>query len=330
MAAEGQSVIGLDIGGTKIYAGVIDRDGKILATARKKTRPELEFEESAQRIIETVQESIQAAGMTVSDIAAIGIGAPGPLDLEKGEVIFTPNLRWKNAPIRDRIVKAFNKPTQLDNDVNAGVLGEYIFGGSQGVRHMIGLFIGTGIGGGVIIDGKLLHGFNQNAGELGHMIIHPKGPLCGCGNHGCLEAFASKLAIERMIKDAIKKGEKSLLSRRLKEGKRIGSADLAQAYFDGDGPTCSAIKSSARYLGIGLTSYLHIFNPEVVVLGGGIVEALGNEYVQMMIKVVQKHAMPIALRNVQIIPAVLKDNSAILGASVLAWQALEQQNRVSA
>lgn len=325
MAAEGRWGLGIDIGGTKIYVGVIDRSGKILATARKKTRPELGFEESAQRIISTAHEAIQTAGLTADDIAAIGIGAPGPLDLEKGEVIFTPNLSWKNAPIRDRIVQAFNKPTQLDNDVNAGVLGEFIFGGCHGVRHMIGLFIGTGIGGGVIIDGKLLHGFNQNAGELGHMIIHPKGPLCGCGNHGCLEAFASKLAIERMVKDALRRGEKSQLSRRLKEGKRIGSADLAQAYFNGDGPVCAAIKSSARYLGIGLTSYLHIFNPEVVVLGGGIVEALGSEYVQMVSKVVNKNTMPIALRNVQIIPAVLKDDSVILGASVLAWQALEQQ-----
>ena len=143
------------------------------------------------------------------DVAAIGVGSPGPLDIKEGVIIETPNLKWKNAPLRAKLEDLLGKKVTVDNDCNVGILGEYAYGAGRGAQDMVGLFIGTGIGGGIIIEGKLLHGYNQNAGELGHMIIDPNGPKCGCGVNGHLEAFASRLAIEREIRVAELHGVKT-------------------------------------------------------------------------------------------------------------------------
>ncbi len=317
-------VVGVDLGATKIFSAVIDKKGKIYSTAKTRTKGELGFNTVVDRIFDCVMEAIKNAGLSLSQIGAIGLGSPGPLDLTEGKVIETPNLGWKDAPLKSRLEKTLKKPVKIDNDGNVGLLGEYAYGAGHGAKHMVGLFVGTGIGGGVIINGNLLHGFNENAGELGHMIMDPNGPICGCGNRGCLEAFASRTAIEKYIRiEEINGRESSIFEFLPRRKEKIRSSALFKSYSENDPVVREALDRSSHYIGLATGSLLNIFNPEVVVLGGGIVEAFGENYVKHVRKVAQENAFDIASRNVRIVAAELKDDSAILGASFLGWQALD-------
>ncbi len=317
-------VIGVDLGGTKIYAAVVDKNGKIIATAKKKTKAECGFKQVATRISKCIFKAAENAKLNFEkQVLTIGIGSPGPLDLKKGEVIETPNLKWKNAPLKKELEKLTGKKVVVDNDANVGLIGEHAFGAGKGAQHVVGLFIGTGVGGGVIVDGKPLHGFNENAGELGHMIMNPNGPKCGCGNYGCLEAYASRTAIERKIRIAEMKGTSTKVFEQDRD-KKIRSKKLANAFKKGDSAVTKAIEQSATYIGYGVASLLNIFNPEVVILGGGVVEAIGEPYVDIVRKVAEKNVFKVALRNVKIVPAMLGDNSAALGAAVLAWENVDK------
>ena len=319
-----QYVVGVDLGGTKIYCIITDKDGKIYGTAKKKTKAELGFENVIQRINECIELAIEDAGTNLDEIAAIGIGSPGPLDLKEGKIIETPNLKWVDAPLKAKIVEKFQKPVALDNDGNVGIYGEYFYGAGHGAQHMVGLFIGTGIGGGVIIDGELLHGYNENAGELGHIILNPDGPQCGCGNNGCLEAFASRLAIEREIRIAEINGVNTNVFDDMEDkNERLRSKRLSDAFANNDPAVTDAITKSATYIGYGIASLLNIFNPEVVVLGGGVVEAIGEPYVKISKNVAMERVFDIAKRNIRIVAAELGDNSAALGAAALAWKIVE-------
>jgi len=318
-------VIGVDLGGTKIYAVVADRNGKIIATAKKKTKAERGFEEVVKRMSKCIFKAAENAKLNFEkQILAIGVGSPGPLDLKKGEVIETPNLKWKNAPLKKVLEKLTGKKVVVENDATVGLIGEHAFGAGKGAQHVVGLFIGTGVGGGVIVEDKPLHGFNENAGELGHMIMDPNGPQCGCGNNGCLEAFASRTAIEREIRIAEIKGTSTKIFKDQDRDKKIRSKRLANAYKKGDSAVKKAVEQSATYIGYGVASLLNIFNPQVVVLGGGVVEAISEPYVDMVRKVAEKNVFKVAIRNVKIVPATLGDDSAALGAAVLAWESIEK------
>ena len=205
MAVNDDYVVGVDMGGTKILAAVINAKGEIVQQAKRATKPKKGPEEVIERITRCIREAIDSAELNPSQIRAIGIGSPGPLDPETGVIIFAPNLGWSNVPLKAKLEANLSIPTFVDNDVNVGTLGEYAFGAGQGVKNLVGIFVGTGIGGGIILDGKLFHGVNKTAGEVGHMIVEAKGPRCGCGNFGCLEAVASRTAITRDLQKAILK-----------------------------------------------------------------------------------------------------------------------------
>ncbi|MBN1481365.1 ROK family protein [candidate division KSB1 bacterium] len=326
MPQNSKYVIGVDLGGTKIYSTVVDMAGNIQASARKKTKAELGFDVVVGRIAKCIKEAADRGGIDLdTDIATIGIGSPGPLDLDKGMIIETPNLKWKDAPLKARLEEILHKKVVIDNDCNAGILGEFAYGAGHGAQHMVGLFIGTGIGGGVIIDGKLLHGYNQNAGELGHVILDPNGPECGCGVNGHLEAFASRLAIEREIRVAELHGVQTAVLQNGEKTVRIRSKKIAEAFFAGDAAVIAAVEKSALYVGYAVANFLNIFNPQVVVIGGGVVEAIGEPYVKIVRNTATKNVFDIARRNVQIVKAELGDNSAALGAAVLAWNAVANE-----
>ena len=215
-------------------------------------------------------------------------------------------------------------PTFVDNDVNVGTLGEYAFGAGQGVKNLVGIFVGTGIGGGIILDGKLFHGVNKTAGEVGHMIVEAKGPRCGCGNFGCLEAVASRTAITRDLQKAIlKKGKKSKLTE-LNGGNLdlIRSKAIARAVKHGDKLTIKVVQRAAKYLGISVASIVHFLNPEMVVLGGGVVEAMGDSLLDPIRHAAAEYALPTTMDGVQIVAATLGDNAGVIGASVLARERL--------
>ena len=324
MAANDDYVVGVDMGGTKLLAAVINAKGEIVQQAKRATKPKKGPEEVIERITRCIREAIDGAELKPSQIRAIGIGSPGPLDPETGVIIFAPNLGWSNVPLKAKLEANLSIPTFVDNDVNVGTLGEYAFGAGQGVKNLVGIFVGTGIGGGIILDGKLFHGVNKTAGEVGHMIVEVKGPRCSCGNFGCLEAVASRTAITRDLQKAIlKKGKKSKLTE-LNGGNLdlIRSKAIARAVKHGDKPTIKVVQRAAKYLGISVASIVHFLNPEMVVLGGGVVEAMGDSLLDPIRHAAAEYALPTTMDGVQIVAATLGDNAGVIGASVLARERL--------
>ena len=324
MAVNDDYVVGVDMGGTKILAAVIDAEGEIVQQAKRATKPKKGPDAVIKRITRCIQVAIDGAELNPSQIRAIGIGSPGPLDPETGIIIFAPNLGWSNVPLKAKLEANLSIPTFVDNDVNAGTLGEYAFGAGQGVKSLVGIFVGTGIGGGIILNGKLYHGVNKTAGEVGHMIVEAKGPRCGCGNFGCLEAVASRTAITRDLQKAIlKKGKQSKLTE-LNGGNLdlIRSKAIARAVKHGDKPTIKVVQRAAKYLGISVASIVHFLNPEMVVLGGGVIEAMGDSLLDPIRHAAAEYALPTTMDGVQIVAATLGDNAGVIGASVLARERL--------
>ena len=324
MAVNGDYVVGVDMGGTKILAAVINAKGEIVQQAKMATKPKKGADEVIKRIERCIREAVDAAALKPSQIRAIGIGSPGPLDPETGVIIFAPNLGWSNVPLKAKLEANLSIPTFVDNDVNVGTLGESAFGAGQGVKSLVGIFVGTGIGGGIILDGKLYHGVNKTAGEVGHMIVKANGPQCGCGNFGCLEAVASRTAITRELQKAIlKKGKKSILTK-LNGGKldQIRSQAIAKAVKRGDKPTIKVMQRAGKYLGISVASIVHFLNPEMIVLGGGVIEAMGDSLLDPIRRAAAKYALPTTMDGVQIVEATLGDNAGVIGAAALARQRL--------
>jgi glucokinase len=271
------------------------------------------------------RQALERAGLESDHISALGIGAPGPLDPEAGRIIEAANLKFRNFPLGPRLAGEFNCPVTLDNDVNAGVYGEFIAGAARDAKHVIGLFIGTGIGGGIIINGELYHGFSGNAGEFGHMILKAEGPRCGCGRRGCLEALASRAGMTRELRKAIRRGEKTRLARLLdKKNENISSRDLKRAFDAGDELTRKVVLRAAKHIGIAIGSLVNVLGPEVVVLGGGVIEAFGGPLLDLIDRGARKVAFEIAVKDVRIVQAELGDDAGMIGAAMLARRSLKR------
>lgn len=314
-------VVGIDLGGTKILAAAVGSGGRILGRAKRSTKSEQGQKAVLDRMAECAREAVANAGLSFADVQGVGIGAPGPLEPEEGVVIFAPNLSgWKNVPVKASLEKTLRKPVFLDNDVNVGTLGEHALGAGKGVGDLVGIFIGTGIGGGVILNGRLHRGFNKTSGEIGHMMIEKGGPKCGCGNRGCLEALASRTAIARDIAAAIRSGKRSVLGRRGNiDPSELKSGDISRALKAGDGVALRVIRRAARAIGVSVVNVIHLLNPEMIILGGGAM-AFGDFLLPVVRKTVAKRALPLTADNVKIVPALLADDSGVLGAAVLALQ----------
>jgi glucokinase len=318
-------ILGVDLGGTKILAGVFTPQLKLLQTAKLSTKSSRGFDSVVERIHRCVLDAVDEADLSPKQIKAIGIGAPGAVEPEKGEVIFAPNLQWKNAPLKKELEKRLDVPVFVENDCNVCTLGVQEVELKGKPRHLLGLFLGTGIGGGLILDGKLYGGFNRTAGEVGHMVILVGGPKCGCGNNGCFEALASRTSIFRELHRRIKEGEKSLLTEMLQPGEDVldlKSGDLRKALRRGDKLVEKVIEDAAEYTGIAVANLVNIFSPEVVVLGGGVMDALEDEMLSIITETAKDYAMPGTMKDVDIIATRLGDQAGITGAAVLAKQSL--------
>jgi glucokinase len=312
-------VVGVDLGGTKALAAVVSPSGEILCRVKAKTPVGQGNEGVLATVAACVRDAMAESKIARSAIRAVGIGVPGPLDPETGVVKVAPNLGWKDVPVKTILEKELGLPVFVENDVNAGTVAEHRLGAGVGVKDMIGIFVGTGIGGGLIFGGHLYHGFGKVAGEVGHMIIKVNGPRCGCGNRGCFEAMASRTAIVRDLINAVAKGRKTVLTKMVGDDLRqVGSGMLAEAYRSGDKLTVRIIRRAARCCGVAVASLLNLLNPEMVVLGGGVVEALGADYVNRVIKVASKRTFDVTLEGVRIVPAQLGDDAVFLGAACLA------------
>jgi glucokinase len=321
MAKEAKTyVAAVDMGGTKTLAAIVDRDGKIHNRVKARTPVKRGPEPAIETIAHCVEQAMHSSGIPRARIACVGLGLPGPIDPEAGVVKVAPNLGWVNVPVKKLLEKRLKMPVYLENDANAGTLGEARFGAGIGKEYVVGIFIGTGIGGGLICGGELYHGFGKVAGEVGHMILKTNGPKCGCGNNGCWEALASRLAIVRDLTQAINRGAKTVLTKMMSRKKlqRIRSSLLADAFHQGDKLTVKVIRRSALYSGAGVASLLNLLNPEMIILGGGVVEALGAQYVDLVAKAAKKQTFAVTFQGVKIVPAKLKDDAVLLGAACVA------------
>lgn len=324
MAQSSDPVIGFDLGGTKMLAAVFSQKYKILGTSKKKTRATGGGEAVFERMVKTADEAVAAAGLKMSDIAGLGIGSPGPLDPFEGVIESTPNLGFENFPLKARLQKALDLPVAVDNDVNMGTYGEFHFGAGKGCRHLVGMFPGTGIGGGLILNGELYRGATGGAGEIGHMIIQIDGPLCGCGQHGCIEALASRLSI---AKDAVAMAARGdapgILATAGTDLVQVKSKALAAAMEAGDEQIRALVLRSAGYLGVAMANVVNLLSPEMIVLGGGLIEALPREYLATAEKSMHEHAMSWLVEKVKVKAAKLGDDAVIMGAAKLIRDHLE-------
>ncbi|HWX20997.1 MAG TPA: ROK family protein [Candidatus Binatia bacterium] len=313
-------VVGVDLGGTKILAGVFNHSLESVGVAKLSTKSQRGVDEVIERIARCAQDAVDEADLSMKQIAGIGIGAPGAVDFKDGSVIFAPNMEgWKDVPLKKELEKQLGIPVFVENDCNIAVLGVYVAELKSKPRHLVGIFVGTGIGGGLIINGELYSGVGHTAGEVGHMVLEINGPKCGCGNKGCFEALASRTAIFQQIKAGIKDGQKTILTEMLGDDlEDLRSGDLRKAIRRGDKFVDRIVESAAEYIGIAVANLVNILNPEVVVLGGGVMEALADEMMGVIVETATDYAMPGAMKGVEIIASKLGDNAGITGAAVLA------------
>jgi glucokinase len=312
-------IIGVDLGGTNIVAGAMPEDGSREIAMR--SEPTLSDEgagavvDRIARMIETViTETSAETGATRDDFAGVGIGSPGPLDRERGIVIVTPNLGWRNFPLRDEVSSRVGLPASLDNDANCATLGEWWCGAAKGGRHVVGLTIGTGIGGGLILDGRLFHGASDVAGEIGHTTIDSTGRRCKCGNYGCLEAYASGPAIAERAREALAGGEPSTLLEMVDgDLTRITAQLVYEASKEDDDVARQVVRETANFLGAGVANLLNIFNPDVVVIAGGVTQA-GEPLFDPLRAEVRRRAFRPAVEACRIVPGTLKGSAGVVGA----------------
>lgn len=311
--------IGVDLGGTNIVVGAMPLDGaREIGVRSEPTMAALGAMGVADRISELIEETIatviEEEGVSREAIAGIGVGAPGPLDRARGIVIVAPNLGWRDFPLRDAIETRLGLPTTLDNDANCATLGEWWRGAARGSRHVVGVTIGTGIGGGLILNGKLHHGASDVAGEIGHTTIDSNGRRCKCGNYGCLEAYASGPAIARRAREALEAGDSSILPSLADfDMKRITAQTVYEAASRGDALAVEVVRDTARFLGAGVANLLNVFNPEVVVIAGGVTHA-GDALFEPLRAEVKRRAFRPAVEACRILPGELPGSAGVVGA----------------
>lgn len=311
---------GFDIGGTKLYCVITDENGKVLGKGRKKTKPEGGFKGVMERVRKTLNEACKDADVKFEDLEAIGLGSPSPI-MADGTAVFAPNLGWRNVPLSKTVSKMTGRPVFAENDVNAGTFGEYMLGAGKGAKTLVGLFPGTGLGGGIVYHGELIRGENRMAAELGHVVVQVDGRPCGCGHLGCLESYASKTGMgKRFTQEIVEKKRDSMLTKECKGNYgNVKSSILARAYKAKDKVVTEALHEAARYLGIGVGNMVTILGPDTVVLGGGVFEALGKELIGLVRKAAKTSTLPEeSLKDTKIVLAKLGDDAVALGAMMYA------------
>lgn len=310
-------VAGVDLGGTKIYTALADSRGRIVSEVKVPTGAGEGPEAVIRRIARTVK---QAAGRAMAPgmPAALGIGAPGPLDPHTGVVHNAPNLGWRNVPLGGMLEDILGIPVLVENDANLAALGEYSLGAGRGCRHMVYVTVSTGVGGGIILDGKIYRGAGGGAGEVGHLVVLPDGPPCGCGRRGCLEALASGTAMAARARELVDKGlGRSILREAGGNRDAITAVSVSGAAAAGDPEAGEIIARAGAYLGIGLAGVVNLLNPERLVLGGGALAA-GRQLWEHMQRELSARTLPAALGQLTVARAGLAGKSGLMGAVTLA------------
>ena len=311
-------VLGIDIGGTNLVVGAVASDGsRVVGAHSEPTNPARGPDAVVDGLVAMGRRTLETLASEVpgATVRGVGVGAPGPLDTKRGVVLLTPNLGWVDMPLRDRIADGIGLPTALDNDANCAVLGECWVGAARDARFVIGVTIGTGIGGGIVLDGKLHHGAADCAGEIGHITIDIDGRRCGCGNYGCLEAYASGPAIARRAIEQLESGEESTLLHLVDgDDSRVTAQTVYEAAAAGDRMALDVVRDTAHYLGAGIANLLNIFNPDCVVIVGGVTRA-GDSLFEPLRREVARRAFKPAVKSCEIIPGSLDGLAGVIGAA---------------
>jgi glucokinase len=315
-AAKNQKIVGFDLGGTKMLVGLLDQDFNVLASEKRKTRGKKEEVGVFDRMVSLIQKLLDKNDLTSDNLLGIGIGAPGPLNPFTGVIGETPNLEWSNFPLRDKMEKAFGVPVTTTNDVDTGTYGEFHFGAAKGATTVLGCFPGTGIGGAVILDGKLHFGATGMTGEFGHLSLDPNGLRCGCGQRGCVEASASRLAIAANAWIAVMRGDApNLKSEAGTDPTNYRSGALARAIQDGDSIIEEIVVEAARQIGRVIVGHVNMLSPDCVVLGGGLVEAMPEIFLGEIDKMIHSASFREISAAVKVVEASLGDDAVMMGAA---------------
>ncbi len=309
--------IGIDLGGTKILIGLVKKEsGKVVSHIKKKTKKEKGPENIVRKMVEGVEELLEESGKSFTEISSIGIGSAGQIDRKNGIIIGAPNLDCYNLNLKEILQNKFNIPVFVANDVEVATIGEQKFGAGKGCADFVCVFVGTGIGSAIVKNGHIIYGATGTAGELGHIIVDLNGRPCACGAHGCLEAYASRSAIETRIEGALKKGRKSCISEYLEEGKAITSSMIRKSIEREDELVTQCVSEASEYLSGGLASVINLINPELIILGGGLIEAVDYFYKQT-IKKAKSKSLPVPAEKIRFSKTILGDYSGVIGAALL-------------
>ncbi len=323
-----KSIIALDIGGTKVLGALFDQDFNLIDKKKKSTKTHDGIEKILDQIIKVISKLLETAAESNLECVAIGAGVPGVI--KDGVVLFTPNIPWNHYPLADEIEKNFNIPVIIGNDANVSLLGEWGHGVAKNTVNTVGFFIGTGVGGGLILNSKIYTGHIGLAGEIGHITLNPDGIICGCGSRGCLESYSSKTGILKYIKAQIRHGRECVLKEEIdKQHSKyiLRSSDIKEALDKGDECMVEALEIAAKYLGIAVASTLNIINPEMVVFGGGLVEALGNDFIHKIKSHVNRYCVPHATDDCSFELSTLGDDACLYGALTLVEERMISQEK---
>ena len=304
--------LGIDLGGTKIHAVILDRKGRIVGSARTATKGERGYAEVIERIARTAVEAIDDADIKRKDLECCGLGAPGPVDCERGIIHMAPNLGWNDKLLGKDLGKALSLRVILGNDVNCGALGEVAYGGATDVRNAVAAFVGTGLGGAIVIDGRVVNGAHGYGGEIGHLPSPFGDAVCGCGRRGCLETVASKTGVVRLINEAIAAGAKPLIA---VDG-RVKSSTIAEGLAAGCPVTRAAVERLTEALAWGLCVIGNTVDPEVFILGGGMAEMLGQPLLPRLAAAMAETSVLYRRQKANLVLARLGDDAVAVGAAV--------------
>jgi glucokinase len=313
------TTIGVDLGGTKVAAAILDGEGNILSSHKYPTNSEKGYDNVIEDLVRCITESLQKEKYNPK---ALGIGVAGQIDV-KGTVRSAPNLNWRDVPLKIRLEETLGLPVIVTNDVRAATLGEWEYGSGKGVNDLVVLFVGTGIGGGVITNGRLLTGCTNTAGELGHITVVVEGRKCHCSKRGCMEAYGGGWAIAERAQDAVCNDTSAgkVILEIAGHAEQITAATVSKAYHDGDKLALNIVKETSCYISAGVSSIVNAFNPCLIVLGGGVIEGI-PELIQMIETQTKKEALKPAIENLRFTQASLGGKAGVVGAAALAQYTL--------
>jgi glucokinase len=320
--------VGVDLGGTNIRAAVFDDGMKIMGRSEIPTEAQEGADEVISRIATCVREALDRSSVAAGEVAGIGVGAAGLTDWRTGVVVLASNLRWRNVPLKERLEQELDGlRVEVDKDTNVAALAEARLGAGREVKHFLYVTAGTGIGGGLILDGTLYRGATGGAGDIGHVVVDPEGPLCGCGDHGCVEVFSSGAGMVNRAREMLAGGEQAASSAMTVEA--LTPQTIFEAAREGDAVAAPVVETAGRALGLALADYVNINNPEAIVLGGGVVRA-GRAYTEPVERELRRRALPALGEIVKLVPPGLGDDVGVTGAALLLAESEIEKNGGSA